>query len=1211
MKRLIVNGIEIILDKGLTFPYSVKNFDLENPTLINIDKSKSIELKRCNTNDEAFGFIANNSRINTSTVSGSGVLFNPIKKNNYQLLEDSELISEGIVNVLEANDKVIIIELYDALLEKFNELDDKYINDVNLFTERKINVDFITTPPEGIVPVFGLDDTSMSTTSILCRKYNGKHFVLDKVEIPESKPIDLQTFKSYDCRFATPVENMINKINEQWDIIDNQYDFEGLHLLSNKLTPFPYYNDRVVNVSTGGFNNAAPQGSISNGELNAFVLSDNLTTLAQKINIISGVNFTLRSDNPSVTHLVRQLNSENNARTVSSFNMGDYIGTLKVTTTLKFYKGSINVDNINSITNIDLLWGRNFLKRNNTDLVYTGKISSNFNVSIMDYDTFKIETHITNVVTPRNPGDNYPNDYMWFFRKVALHNIGARYSITSSHEMIETNSDKMNSNLKINTKSMLPKIKVKDFILALIKSFNLHTEIVNGKILLREKSFKYTAELPIINLNNTKQSRLINEQKIILDNDKATDARLDNYKTKYDKAYGEQVVDLGYTINTKKKEIKLPFSIPFWQRGINYWAYGEYLDYNNGGYSRTPVGSFVGLKDKLTFGYLADVKSDLYVSDDSQNEIIDNDSEFGTYNEYLHYIPDSSNFRWTMRLPIIPLNQIVPTPYDTVSWKFPKLHYYKVYKTLSPYNFKNNVIYKSLELNKPLESYGNVTNAVYSQESTHYNTYFANMFSQLYDQDAYIIEVDMLIKSKLDFETIFNWNNTDYIIYAIDEYEPQKVGVFRVKLIRVMDKFKLMNLYNRPDVLEIKSVLPVKAEPTYKPMYVSASISKNIYSGKIINYSGLCYSKVNPEPTILDTVQEYSGFTDNPFIITSEWGQTIYVRAYLKFTDGTVLYSSAITINLPQAIVKPTVVINTSPVGVDGIKFEFTELFDGRSPITAQYVYVKQGVYVDRNSYDKSAELYAFTPNINIGNLVSGKQYSWLVILSNGYEENYYYGSINIPVIINPYIQFPIRLDSTTTSINVQYEIEGGTYRISDYRLLWSVSPLLPNVTTHTGMAYLNSNSGQYNITGLLPSTTYNIRIGVYIRDTSSWFYGPTTPMSTNSNPPQLSALVTATEGSSFATALCNYTVDVPSNITERGVCWALNVIPTVNDEKVFDTVQTNGSIHFNISELNGLEQNNYWFRPYLRMGNSYVYGNVVRMLVFDSRRPDLPEIMI
>ena len=81
MKRLIVNGIELILDKGLTFPYSVRNFNLNNPTLINIDKSKSIELKRCNINDEAFGFISNKTRLNTSSASGQGVLFNPIKKN--------------------------------------------------------------------------------------------------------------------------------------------------------------------------------------------------------------------------------------------------------------------------------------------------------------------------------------------------------------------------------------------------------------------------------------------------------------------------------------------------------------------------------------------------------------------------------------------------------------------------------------------------------------------------------------------------------------------------------------------------------------------------------------------------------------------------------------------------------------------------------------------------------------------------------------------------------------------------------------------------------------------------------------------------------------------------------------------------------------------------------------------------------------------------
>lgn len=1202
MKRLIVNNIEVVLNKDVKIPYSVRNFNLNNPTLINIDKSKSIELQRCNINDEAFGFISNKTRLNTSSASGQGVLFNPIKKNTYQLLEDSELISEGLVNILEANDKVIIIELYDALLEKFNDLDDKYINDVDLFTEQKINVDFIINPPAGLTPVFGLDDAALDKSHITCRIMEGNNVRAGyRAELPrECFPIDLRTFKTYEVRYGVDINTIIDKINQKWgNIIDNRYNFESLHLLTNKPTSKPHYGDFSVSGSVGSLSGSTPFGSAVGGNLiinNKPItqLSGHITPQSQKINVNSNLIFTLRSGVAQTT--VRQLQLENEAKTESYFADRQYVGQLKSNIKIICYKrGQVVYISNQTETIIDLLWKVNYFKINN-DLKYIGTILSTFDLPPIDFDTYRIETTITNLIYPQPLYNSYDSGFMWFFRKQNLFTMGATYNFQTVHNIIETNSDKLLSYSKVNTKTLLPKVKVKDFLVAIIKSFNLHTEVNGGKIVIREKNFKYSADLPIINLNNIKQTRIVDKKTIIMSSEIADDVRLDNYKTKYDKSYAEQVIDLGYTINSKKEEIKLPYSIPFYQSGINAFAYDAYNDYRNGGYSKTALGSFVGLNDKLTFGYLAEVNEKLYINDDLLDEFLSEDG-VGMANDSLVYNPTAPD-------------------YDKFKVYNNPNNRHKVldtFRTFSPYTWRNDVIYKSLEVNKPLENYGYVKDSSYPEDSTHYSNYFKNMYSQLYDQDSYIIEVDMLIKSKLDFETIFNWDNADYVIYEVDEYEPQRVGVYRVKLLRVMDKSKLINLYNRPDTVEILSMKPIENRPANQDLDVIFNLKHTVVSGKVPLYSGVCYSRSNPLPTIANNKTQYNGLVNVATTSTPFYGDYMHYRAYIRFNDGTTIYSSVMGVQLPQAIVKPSCVVTATPVKVggsvfNGIKFSFSELFDGRSPIVIHSIRLKYGTGADWNNYNEIIEKDHFVNEMFVGALDQNQLYSYFMVLGNEYVDYELYGEVFLPAYVNPQFKFIIRAYETTNSITVNYGVDKGTDNITDCLLLWG----LPTNPDPTISSYLDGepvptvSNGYHTIKGLNPSAGYKIRLAARAAN-GTWYYSPTSELWTLSNPPQLSVNAVGQQLSDRVTAYCSYTVDNPSLITERGVCWARNHIPTIDDIKQFDVIRANGTTTFFNCSINPLFIGEYWFRSYLILGGgSVAYSTAKRISVL---RPNERQI--
>ena len=397
MKRLIVNNIEVILDKDLKIPYSVKNFDIENPTLINIDKSKTISLKRCNVNDEAFGYLANNSRLNTSVDSGNGIKFNPIKLNTYQLLEDSELLSEGIVSVTEINATEINIELFDNLLKKLNELDDKFINDIDLFDDLPINWQNLNVlNGQGIIPVYGLDDTSLDKNKLFCTIANNNEYILGVVDLPqECSPIHIRSFKSYDARLAVGIDKIIDKINEKYgDIVELDENIDGLtdlKILSNKFTEKDFSNKFTVTGTTGSYQmvtNTAATGTILDKNLIVNFGSNEVS--ASDIRVKSTVYLGMKNN---VANTVRQWKHDVSAKTVAQFNaatseIDKYVGALKGTFTLQFFNGSTLVDEKTTEAELPMSWNKNFYF---SDKSFTTifEIDNTFEKSVVNFNNIK------------------------------------------------------------------------------------------------------------------------------------------------------------------------------------------------------------------------------------------------------------------------------------------------------------------------------------------------------------------------------------------------------------------------------------------------------------------------------------------------------------------------------------------------------------------------------------------------------------------------------------------------------------------------------------------------------------------------------------------------------------------------------------------------------------------------------------------------------
>ena len=127
------------------------------------------------------------------------------------------------------------------------------------------------------------------------------------------------------------------------------------------------------------------------------------------------------------------------------------------------------------------------------------------------------------------------------------------------------------------------------------------------------------------------------------------------------------------------------------------------------------------------------------------------------------------------------------------------------------------------------------------------------------------------------------------------------------------------------------------------------------------------------------------------------------------------------------------------------------------------------------------------------------------------------------------------------------------------------------------------------SVTGLTPSTTYHYR--AYAINNTGIAYGADSVFTTLSAP-VLATVVTDSIyniGYNNANAAANVITDGGATITSRGVCWSVNVNPTIADSVIYD----NGSLgNFNVNINNLTHNTTYYVRAFATNSAGISYAN-------------------
>jgi hypothetical protein len=152
-----------------------------------------------------------------------------------------------------------------------------------------------------------------------------------------------------------------------------------------------------------------------------------------------------------------------------------------------------------------------------------------------------------------------------------------------------------------------------------------------------------------------------------------------------------------------------------------------------------------------------------------------------------------------------------------------------------------------------------------------------------------------------------------------------------------------------------------------------------------------------------------------------------------------------------------------------------------------------------------------------------------------------------------------------------------------------SGSPALDNVhtTDATGTGIFTS-----SITGLTPNTTYYVR--AYATNSVGTAYGARVQFNTLVTPPTpvlatVTTTVTSNIAQTTATSGGNVTLDGGATVTAKGVCWSINVNPTISSSLTNDGT----GIGVYVSSLSGLLPNTlYHVRAYATNSVGTAYGS-------------------
>lgn len=153
MLRLILENRELELDENIQFAITRQFEDITNPTTIINDWSKTVRIPSTPNNDKIFGHIFSVDRTIVDGTNKLGIYFNPYKKIDFRLVDDSNVILTGYAKNISVDKDYYNLTLNGELGKVFQEMkkitfdtkteDTKYLIDGSKYVKEQINKDLI------------------------------------------------------------------------------------------------------------------------------------------------------------------------------------------------------------------------------------------------------------------------------------------------------------------------------------------------------------------------------------------------------------------------------------------------------------------------------------------------------------------------------------------------------------------------------------------------------------------------------------------------------------------------------------------------------------------------------------------------------------------------------------------------------------------------------------------------------------------------------------------------------------------------------------------------------------------------------------------------------------------------------------------------------------------------------------------------------------
>lgn len=769
MKQLIINGDLCLINDSQYFPFTYKISDLEEINIINFPSTKTVELPRNSQNDEIFGHIAEITRINYGYEDNkSGISFNQFKKAEYTLLNNSEVVSEGILRIVNITNDNYEVELYDNAINLLEDLEDKYLNELEIINPQtgsplseRINhqtIKEMVTKDYGVNPVFVDFDSKYTGTQI----YGNQQGVGEKIlELPrEMSPLQMKTFSAAEVPLTIHITKLMDMI-EAKEQVEFSTEVKGLLAYIHMLLKKPTNNllSTVTKVSpTTATKNANDKDTLVWHNYSWSLGAGWYLMLNGEYQIQYEYDFKVETTQSG--DIITQYDGFK--YTNSNTHSGSLLGILAVDTSINILGEESSNKSI--FTKIPLYKDRNafYSKVGNKRILH---LKGSFITPLRVYQKSKIEstTRVYHTFSGRRwgTGNNlYRGKDLNFF---GFEGDSGKFTITSTitPTITHKNMDFAEYDL-LNSEKLLPKISIKDFIINIAKIFNFDISIKNKKLFIDIKRYYMSSEPLLLDDELSVDVSKVNFSRLEIKSGAAQSDLITRYEEEHN-TWASKIINTGYSIKKEEEEIELPYGTPYALIDYNFFAYDLYGLYLNGGYNRYTVGCIKGLEDGFTLGYLGINDETMYVTD---AEFIND--EFVISNKKLTRQTVNNNTEWVFADGV---NEDVTT-LDS-------------YSTFLPYRFRDGNIIESLEVNKPHYNFANITDEQYPDSVTLYDRFHKNMLEDKFSANTHVLTGKMFIDGLSDTSKIYNYRNSNYIISELMEYDPTEPNMYEVKLMRV------------------------------------------------------------------------------------------------------------------------------------------------------------------------------------------------------------------------------------------------------------------------------------------------------------------------------------------------------------------------------------------------------------------------------------------